>query len=156
LVARDRHEQALAIHRSLGDKRGTSFSLRELGAIAAEQKQLPQATAYLAECLEILRLLGDRLGIAALLETSAAVAAAADEPAESLRLCGAARKLRDEIMSPISKADLELLEARLAGARAALGEERAEEEYQEGLRMTVDDAIRAASQVGVPRSARGL
>ncbi|HEU5310773.1 MAG TPA: hypothetical protein VFV24_04895, partial [Candidatus Eisenbacteria bacterium] len=86
---------------------------------------------------------------------SATVAAAAGEAAEALRLCGAAQKLRDEIMSPISKTDLELLESRIAGARAALGEERSSKEYQAGLGITVDEAIRAASHVGVPRSARG-
>ena len=148
-VARERHEQALAIHRSLGDRRGTAFSLRELGALDAQLGQLPQATAHLAECLEILRVLGDRTGIAALLETRAGVASAAGEAVQAMRLLGAARKLRDELMAPLSKADLELLESRVAAARAALGEERAGREFQEGTRMGVDEAIAAASRIGV-------
>jgi predicted ATPase len=149
-TSRSRQEQALAIHRSLGDKRGTSFSLRELGAIAAQLGELPQAGSHLAECMEILRLLGDRQGVAAALEVCAGVAAAAGEAGRAMRLYGAAGRIRDDLSSPISRADFELLESRIAPARAELGTEEAERQLLEGARMSVEEAIAAATPAGAP------
>ena len=147
-AARSRQEQALAIHRSLGDKRGISFSLRELGATAAQLGELPLAASHLAECMEILRLLGDRQGVAAALEACAGVAAAVVEAARAMRLCGAAGRIREELASPISRADLELLESRIAPARVKLGPEEATRQLQEGARMTLEEAIAAAPLSG--------
>lgn len=144
-AARSRQEQALAIHRSLGDKRGISFSLRELGAIVAQLGELPRAASLLAECMEILRLLGDRQGMAAALEACAGVAAVAGEAGRAMRLCGAAGRIRDELASPISKADLELLESRISPARAELGSEEAARQVQEGAGMSMEEAIAAAA-----------
>ena len=148
-LARAQQEQALEIHRSLGDKRGLSFSLRELGSIAATLGQLHRASAYLAESMQINRQLGDRLGVAAALEASASVASASGDAPIAFRLYGAARRLRDELSAPISRADQDLLEAKLSAARAALGTDAAEALFREGLGMPMDEAIAAASLGGL-------
>ena len=143
-VARSHQEQALAIHRSLQDRRGTSFSVRELGAIAGRLGDAVRARAYLAECVQILHQLGDRLGVAEALETCAGVASDSGEAALAMRLCGAARRIRDELAAPISPSDQEALERRVTAARSALGPEEASARHDEGLRMTLDEALAAA------------
>jgi tetratricopeptide (TPR) repeat protein len=153
-TARTHHEEALAIQRDLGDKGGIAFSLRELGAIVAEQGDVPTACAHLAECMEILRELGDRQELAPAIEACAGVAAKARESERALRLAGAALALRDELASPISKSDEEVLQGRLAGARKALGAEASQRLMEEGRVLGVEQAIELAIETGSQAAAR--
>jgi tetratricopeptide (TPR) repeat protein len=50
-TARHYYEQALAINRDGGNKRGIGLCLSALGALAVADKHLPQAEAYLTEAL---------------------------------------------------------------------------------------------------------
>jgi tetratricopeptide (TPR) repeat protein len=60
-AARGFFEQALAIRRALGDRRGTAMSLNNLGKVATEFYRDPAAARqYLEESLALLRDLGDR------------------------------------------------------------------------------------------------
>ena len=63
-AARGRHEESLAIHRQLGDRKGISVSLNNLGNVAYRQGDLASARSLHEESLAIERDLGDRCGIA--------------------------------------------------------------------------------------------
>jgi predicted ATPase len=63
-AARARFEEALAIMRELGDRRGIASSLNGLGNVAHEQGDFAPARALYEESLAIWRELGNRRGIA--------------------------------------------------------------------------------------------
>jgi hypothetical protein len=144
---RTSQERALAIQRELRDMRGTAFSLRELGAIAARQREVGAATAYLGECMEIYQALGDRQGLAAAMEACAGVAGAAGQPERALRLAGAAAALREALDVPLSPSDQELLNASLERSRAQLGS-AAGLHFAEGKALAIAEAIRLAVEAG--------
>jgi non-specific serine/threonine protein kinase len=58
------HEEALALNRTLGDKRGTATSLNGLGSVARVKSQFGQAAALYEEAGALWRSLGDKRGIA--------------------------------------------------------------------------------------------
>jgi predicted ATPase/tRNA A-37 threonylcarbamoyl transferase component Bud32 len=145
--ARASQELALAIQRELRDMRGIAFSLRELGVIASRRREVAMATRHLAECMEIYQALGDRQGLATAMEACAGVAAAAGQPERALSLAGAAAALREELDSPLSPSDQELLSASLEGARARLGPAAANL-FEEGKTLEISDAIRLAVETG--------
>ncbi len=60
--ARAFFEQALAMHRQLGDQRGISRSLVSLGTVANTQADYAAASPLFEEALAISRAIGDRLG----------------------------------------------------------------------------------------------
>ncbi len=66
-AARALYEEALAIRRSLGDRRGIAALLGNLGSVALQQGDYPAARALYDEGLAIFRELGDRWAIAAAL-----------------------------------------------------------------------------------------
>ncbi len=153
-LARIHQVGALAIQRQLGDKRGLAFSLRELGSIAATQGDVSGACASLAECMQILRTLGDRQGVAATMEACAGVAATAGQAERALKLAGVAAQLREAIRSPLSKPDEELLESKLAGARAALGPDASARCLSEGRVLSIEQAVELAVEAGSSAMAR--
>jgi hypothetical protein len=57
------HSESLAIRRELGDRKGISASLNNLGNLAREQADFPSARALFEESLEIDRSLGDLRGV---------------------------------------------------------------------------------------------
>ena len=59
-VARELHEESLAIRRQLGDRRGVASSLNNLGSVARDLGDLASARALFDESLSIARELGDR------------------------------------------------------------------------------------------------
>ena len=138
--SRECHEQALAIQRELGDSRGTSFSLRELGEVATASADAPAAADFLRRSLEMYRVLGDRLGIATAIEGLAALAALQGQHERALTLAGAASTLRESIQAPIAGPDLERLERYVAPARAALGVGAAAAHSQGGS-LSVEEAV---------------
>jgi predicted ATPase/class 3 adenylate cyclase len=73
-AARTLLEQSLALSRALNDRRGTAFSLNNLGGVEKEQGNLPAARAFYEESLGLLRELGDRHVAAGVLGNLAMVA----------------------------------------------------------------------------------
>jgi tetratricopeptide (TPR) repeat protein len=55
--------ESLEIKRFLGDKKGISISLNNLGVLYKDQGKIEEAEKYFLESLEIRRLLGDKKGI---------------------------------------------------------------------------------------------
>ena len=69
----------------------------------------------------------------------------------AFHLSGAAAAVRASIDSPLSQTDLELLEAKLAPARQAIGEDAARRAFEEGKGLRSGDAISIALDVGSKR-----
>jgi predicted ATPase/Tfp pilus assembly protein PilF len=67
-------EEALALHRHLGERRGIAITLTGLGNVARGQGDYERATALFEEALALHRDLGDRRGIATALGNLGAVA----------------------------------------------------------------------------------
>jgi predicted ATPase len=145
--ALDCQARALAIQRELGDKRGMAFSLRELGRIEAARGD-SKGFVHLAECIQILESLGDRLGMAVAMEVCAAVSARTEQPERAMKLMGVATAIREAIDSPISIVDAELLEADLRGAREALGESRVGDALAAGKGLSTEQAVALALEAG--------
>jgi predicted ATPase/class 3 adenylate cyclase len=61
-TAKVRAEEALALHRSLGDTRGRADSLLQLGAAVGNEGDVPGARAVLEESLGLFREVGDEAG----------------------------------------------------------------------------------------------
>ena len=68
------HEEALALRRELGDKRGIASSLNDLGNVACDQGDYGRARALHEEALALRRELGDMRGIASSLNNLGNVA----------------------------------------------------------------------------------
>lgn len=87
------HEEGLALHRRLGDRKGVAYSLTSLGALAYALGDLERAVALTEESLEIKRELGDERGLMSsrnnlgeMLQTSGDLAGAQALFEENLRI----------------------------------------------------------------------
>jgi hypothetical protein len=93
-AARTLYEQALALRREIGNRRGIADALHELGALATAEGDLRQAAAHLHESLSLRFRIGDRLGIADSLAAAADLAARRGHTEPAQRLLGATQALR--------------------------------------------------------------
>ena len=147
LAARELYEESLDIKRKLGNRSGIAITLNGLGNVLAEQGDYPAARALYEESLSIRRDLGDRRGIAYALEGLAAVAATLDSALRSIRIWGAAERLREEIGAPLPPNERPRHDRRLAAVRAALSDSAAfDRAWREGRTLTVEQAITLALQ----------
>jgi Tetratricopeptide repeat len=149
-VAEMRYNEALAIHRELGDRSGIASALGHLGQVTRERGDYKAAAVLHREGLAILRELGDRRGIAFSLEGLAAVDAAMGHPFRAAHLLGAAERLREEAGSPLAPKDRPDFEQRVAAVRAALGEPSAfDRAWKEGRALKLEQAIEFAIEKAV-------
>jgi tetratricopeptide (TPR) repeat protein len=143
-LARPLLEESLAIRRQLGDRRCMAVSLNSLGQIATSEGDYARARECLEESLKLGWEIGERRSIAYSLEALARLAAAASSAAQAARLCGAAEALREQIGAPLSPAARTRLEAVIAAARTALGENTFAAAWAEGRALPLDQAVTAA------------
>ena len=141
-TAKALHLEGLAIKRELGDRGGIATSLSNLGAVACDQGEFASARELYAESMAISRELGDRRNIAIALEGFAVVAASLDGPSRAAGIWGAAEQLRADIGAPLASAAKARYDARVAAARAALGDGATfNQAWQEGRALTLEQAI---------------
>jgi len=141
-AARVLFHECLVIQRELGDRWGIGHSLNALGDVAAYQGDVPTARVLYEESLAIQRELGNRGGIAESLEGLAAVASALGRYLRAARIWGAAKRVRDEIGSPLSVSAQPTYDQRAAVARAALGNDASfNHAWEEGRAWTAEQAI---------------
>jgi hypothetical protein len=93
------------------------------------------------ESLRLFLELGHRRGIARILESFAAAAAARSQPEQALRLAGIAAALRQTIGAPLSAAEQARHEHNLDAARSSLSTEAGRAAWLEGWVMPVEKAI---------------
>ncbi|MGD8328320.1 MAG: tetratricopeptide repeat protein [Acidobacteriota bacterium] len=124
-----------------GHSQGLAFSLFHLGRIACLQGDYSAARSRHEEGLRLFHEAGDRRGIGYSLAGFASLAAAERDGERAARLSGAVASL-EEVLGPFLEAPLQSeYEAKLAGVRAALGEERFAEVAREGRSMSLEQAI---------------
>ena len=144
-AARAWHEESLAIRRQLKDSGGIAYSLSGLGDVALQQGDYSAAGAFLRDALSIRRELGDKMGIAELLEKQAAVIAAIGNALHGAHIGGAAERLREEIGFPLETEERLRHDRRMAGVRAALGDDATfNRAWQEGRAISLEQAIEYA------------
>jgi predicted ATPase/DNA-binding XRE family transcriptional regulator/uncharacterized protein HemY len=134
-------ETALAISRDAGDKFATTLVLHGLGRVAQSQEDYIKAGSLHMEAIAICQELRDQMSAAFHLESLGTLAAAQNQIKRSAWLFGAAEALYPPLRFEMSAAELTEHDRAVAAARAALGEEAYRAAYEEGKKMTLDQAV---------------
>jgi hypothetical protein len=100
---------------------------------------------HLAKATTILHGLGDRPGVIESLEGLAGVAAATAAPRRAARLWGAAHALQQEMGGARSVHQKIIYERQVQPVRAILTAQAFDQAWDEGRAMSLDDAVRYAS-----------
>lgn len=138
------HEESLAVRRARGDRGGIQSSLRILGGLAARRGAYAQAVALYTESLALARELKNTWGLAACLEGLAGLSEAMGQPERAARLFGIASALRAPIHVPPLPVDRAGYERTVARVRATLEEDIFNTAWEEGRRMTLEQAVEYA------------
>jgi ATP/maltotriose-dependent transcriptional regulator MalT len=146
------YEESLDLWRESGGKAGIASALHKLGQVKRREGKPVEAGGLLRESLVLQRQLGNKQGIAECLAALGGLSQSPAGPHKSARMLGAANKLLGQIGAPLAPADRIELERALESARAALGAAAWEKEWEEGHRLTLDDAVAEALANDLDRS----
>ncbi|HZU69517.1 MAG TPA: tetratricopeptide repeat protein [Ktedonobacteraceae bacterium] len=173
--ARSLLEEALGLFREIEDKHGIATSLLRLAQIyAVSQGDLTTSGLLIEESLTLARELNDQGLLASCLEEVANLTAiqgvgeiegtilqVAPSPGISgeallraVQLWGAAEALRAAIGGPLPSSELADHEHRVTAVRAQLGEQAFAQAWEEGRRMTPEQALVACGNI--PQASRGF
>src|SRR5207247_3522241 len=137
---RELHEDTLRRARAQSNERVVALSLDQLASYARDEGRVHDAISMLKESLRILRDLGDRGGIAENLSRFAEAVLVAGRPETAARLVSSSEALREEIGGGVPwLADLN--DETLTTIRAQLDEARLADAWEQGQRLTVDEAV---------------
>ena len=142
--ARVLHEEALELARELHDERGEAHSLFELATFALEEGRLADASSMLKASLRIFSDRSEPLWIRIDLSFMAAVLAREGRGARAALLLASAHALQDEIGSRSFVWLEERDEQTLATVRALLDEVAFDESWEQGTKLSVDEAVALA------------
>jgi predicted ATPase/DNA-binding CsgD family transcriptional regulator len=142
-------DEGLALWRAIGDKTGTARALYDLGEIAALQRDHRRAHALLSNSLQIRYEVGNKRGIWKSLVALATVAREDSEPVRLVRLLAAADALSVSINSPRHPDEEAHYNQWLSFARDKLEPERFDVAWEEGTKLSLDDATALALE-GLP------
>jgi predicted ATPase/class 3 adenylate cyclase len=134
-------EESLELRRQLGNKWGVGVSLGTLGWVAIREGDWKRALSRLGASLEVRQEIGDKGGSAWCIERLAEVALAQGNPEKAIRLLSAAGALRISIGSVIDPADQPEYQNRRAALREKLGQEQFTALWEEGRKLTLEQAI---------------
>jgi predicted ATPase/DNA-binding CsgD family transcriptional regulator len=150
LASAERHAaEALARFRAEGNRFGEALALGDLGNVALRRGEYAQA----AELWQVqLNLTWNAWNFRYALEAFAAIALACGEAERAARLLGAAEAYREWLGTTLVPGALPEYERDVAAARAALGEAAFVAAWDEGRRMSPDEARAEAARVA-PASA---
>jgi ATP/maltotriose-dependent transcriptional regulator MalT len=137
-------EEILALERTLGTHWNTGLALRDLATVAIRRGEVAKSAALLAESLIPLSEEGDRVGIAAVLETTARLVGP-KWPTEGARLLGAAAALRDATGAPVRLSDRAECQRTVQTVQKAPGDETFRAFRAEGQRLGLEQALSRAA-----------
>jgi predicted ATPase/class 3 adenylate cyclase len=140
-TARKLLEEGLDLNRQVGDVWAIANTLSSLGEVAIDQKDWRSSRGFLGESLKMNLDLGDRTAVAFVLECFASMSAGLGEAALALQMAGASCSVRSAIGSPLSPAEQQRLDASLKCARESLSPLQAQALYDQGSKMTLEQAI---------------
>lgn len=151
--ARRYQDEALPIFRDLGNKWDLAESLSFVGMREVEERNYKSAWNTYIESLDLFKELGSKLGVAKGLSGLACIFARTGKPMDAARLWGAIEVLRIAINSPLPPANRPRIERHIAAARAQADPATFEQAWDEGRKMSADDALTyALSRGGLRRS----
>jgi ATP/maltotriose-dependent transcriptional regulator MalT len=136
--------EALDRCRRQGQAHLEAMALSTLGAVAAARGDYGAARQRLQASLELSHSLGDPAAVVQVLERFVELAARHGQLDGALLLGGAAEALRERTGAQRSRSGQAKLEAALAPARLALGEDAADAAWRSGRALSLDDAVAAA------------
>jgi non-specific serine/threonine protein kinase len=137
---RELHEDNLRQARANSDERVIALSLDQLASYARDEGRVQDAISMLKESLRILRDLGDRGGIAESLSRFAEAVAVAGQPETAAWLVSSAEALREEVGGGVPWL-AEANDETLTTIRAQLDEAAFAEAWEQGQKLTVDEAV---------------
>jgi predicted ATPase/DNA-binding CsgD family transcriptional regulator len=133
-------EEGLALWREIGDKTGTARALYGLGDMFARQGDYHRAHALLSDSLQIRYEVGNKRGIWKCLVGLATVAQEHSDPVRLVRLLAAADALSVSINSPRHPDEDAHYNRWLDFARDRLGPEGFSAAWEEGTRLSLEEA----------------
>jgi tetratricopeptide (TPR) repeat protein len=142
-TARRRYEDALEMHRAARDRHAEARVLANLGDVEADDGESARAEALYQESLALRSGLGDRIGMATVLERLAGVAD--DRPARAAALIGAADAIRKSVGAPLSTAGVALLDQFIARLVDGIGREGVEAGLAEGRKASLPQVLARAA-----------
>ena len=134
-------EEALALSREMDAKFNIALALYGLGKVASSRGAYESAHTFHRDALTIRRGTWDRPGIARSLESLAALAVAEGQMERAARLYGAMEAAHESLHFVVSPAERAEREHGMNRARAELGEDVFTNEYEEGKKLTLDEAV---------------
>jgi len=143
---RELHEENLRRARAQSNERVVSLSLDQLAAYARDESRLQEATSMLKESLRILHDLGDRGAIAENLCRFAEVVVVAGQPETAARLVSSSEAMREEVGGGVPWL-AEVNDETLTTIRAQLDEAAFADAWEQGQKLTVDEAVAFALAV---------
>jgi tetratricopeptide (TPR) repeat protein len=142
--ARSLYDQSLTLLMELRDKRAMAHLFTDMGNMAGELGEYDEARHLHEESMVIFSELGDVHGIANLFDAVSQIAAGRGRFERSLRLAGAATKLREDFSVPLPPEEQAQLNQSLILIRQKLGEAASEIAWREGRAMPAEKAIQYA------------
>ena len=142
--ARALQEESLLIRKEIGDRVGVATSLINLGHTALHRQTADIAGSLYGESLKIMQELGNKAGVVEALEAFASLLSRENHTLRSLRLRGAAERLREEIGAAQSPAAAQNSAREVAALRQKSGEEAFAAAWSEGRQMAQEQAITEA------------
>jgi tetratricopeptide (TPR) repeat protein len=142
--ARSLLEEALVIVRSAEMPWDVAIVTTMLGKVATRQQLVGPADTYYREALSLFRVFGSPGYTAGCLEGFAANLCAQGYYKKAVRLWAAASEMRIQTQVPLSQTEREDFEQLIVEAKAPLGEQVFDQEWQAGSLLKHDEAIEAA------------
>jgi predicted ATPase/class 3 adenylate cyclase len=139
-TARASAERALPLHQALGDVFGWTGDLYVLGRVAAETGDLDTARRHYLETLGNMEIIGERTGIALILDNLANLANLGGRPLMAMRLAGAAEAIKERAGGEAPPELIHLPDPR-EWAREMLSEEEIRAAWEEGRAMALEEAV---------------
>ena len=129
-----------------GDLHTYAYALRNSSITALNRQLYAEAEKMAKESLAISAEHGDRWSMLRAMERVAAACALAEKKnhARAARLLGAVNSVRRDIGAPLAPAEQEMHEEAIQAARESLGEELFRQNWEEGQRMPLEQAVEEA------------
>jgi hypothetical protein len=138
-------EETLRLFREMGDLFGVTESLYALGRTALAQGDLDTVASSFMEALDYVADVGDRTGMAIVLDNLAGMASGEGRHLRAVKLGGASEAMKETAGGQAPPPLVDLPDPREA-AREVLGDAAVAAAWEEGRAMMLDQAVEYARQ----------
>lgn len=144
--AEELYQESLRHCRQLGEKWGMSLILANLGMISHSKGDIPAAKRMFLESLELAHELGDTNGTIAVLAGIVKVFQEEGEQITSARLQGMITAKKSELVMFLGAVEQAMLESAASALKESIGEQAYHTEFENGLTLTLEDALKLISE----------